>query len=98
MSEAVVWIADRCGAPRARRQCHRPITRGANAASVRGGQADQWYGIGLLVAAWSGRWLTPPALPSFYVVGGCVASLPAASVPCIRVCSKPAGRGGAELG
>jgi hypothetical protein len=48
------------------------------------------YGVGLIVAAWSGRRLTPPGLPSRYVVGACVASLPVASVPCIRECSKPA--------
>ena len=77
-------------APRARRHRCRPITCGVNAAAVRCVQADQWQRFGVIIAAWSGRRLTPPGLPSRYVVGRCMASLPAASVRCIRECSKPA--------
>ena len=68
----------------------RTIKLGATAAAVRCVQADQWYDVGVIAAAWSGLRLTPPAHPSRYEVGRHRASLPAASVQCIRECSKPA--------
>ena len=46
----------------------RTIKLGATAAAVRCVQADQWYDVGVIAAAWSGLRLTPPAHPSRYEV------------------------------
>jgi len=71
MSEAVLRIIRQISAElreAARRQ--RPIAGDANPAAVRCSQRpDQWYRVGLIVAAWRGRRLTLPALSARYVVG-----------------------------
>ena len=70
MSEAVVRIIRQIGADlREPAGTATDPSLGATAAAVRCSQADQWYRVGVIIAAWSGRRLTPPALPGRYVVG-----------------------------
>ena len=71
MSETLVRIIRQIGAelPEAAGTRIDPSSRGATAVAVRCGHTDQWFGGGVMIAGWSGRRLTPPALPGRYVVG-----------------------------
>src|SRR5215472_726629 len=75
MSEAVVRIIRQIGA-----ELREPAGNATDPScavrpqrAVRCVQGDQWYGVGVIVAGWSGRRLTPSGLPSRYVVDACVA-------------------------